>query len=72
MGLVVDPVCGMEFSQNVAVAHSEYLDRTFYFCHPACKKIFDIKPSRFVYREKSRRRTRRTNCNADDTEFGTA
>ena len=71
MGLVVDPVCGMEFSKNVAVAHSEYLDRTFYFCHPACQKIFDIKPSRFVYTEKSRRRSRRAKSKPDE-QSGTA
>jgi YHS domain-containing protein len=49
MDLVVDPVCGMQFSKEIAEAHSEYLSRTFYFCHPVYKKIFDVQPSRFVY-----------------------
>ena len=65
MGLVVDPVCGMQFSKRLAVAHSEYLRRTFYFCHPVCKKIFDLKPSRFVYSEKSNRRSRRAKSYQD-------
>lgn len=49
MARVVDPVCGMEFDENVAADKSEWLTRTFYFCHPTCKKIFDAKPGRFVY-----------------------
>ncbi len=49
MARVIDPVCGMEFEERAAVARSVYLNRTFYFCHPVCKKIFDVNPARFVY-----------------------
>ena len=49
MARVIDPVCGMEFEASAAAAESVYLDRTFHFCHPVCKKIFDANPSRFVY-----------------------
>jgi YHS domain-containing protein len=48
MARVVDPVCGMEFEENVAADKSEWLNRTFYFCHPICKQIFDAKPWYFA------------------------
>lgn len=49
MARIVDPVCGMAFDENIAADKSEWLNRTFYFCHPICKRIFDAKPWRFVY-----------------------
>lgn len=63
MALVIDPVCGMEFPKSVALANSEYLNRTFYFCHPACKQIFDIVPTRFVYTPKELKPARRCDPN---------
>ncbi len=49
MARVIDPVCGMEFEESMADDQSEWLNRTFYFCHPICKMVFDAKPWRFVY-----------------------
>lgn len=49
MARVIDPVCGMAFDQRIAAAKSNWLNRTFYFCHPICKQIFDNKPWYFVY-----------------------
>ncbi|MDE3087845.1 MAG: YHS domain-containing protein [Chloroflexota bacterium] len=48
MARVVDPVCGMEFSERDAAAWSVYQNRIYYFCHPVCKKIFDADPTPFV------------------------
>ncbi len=48
MGLVIDPVCGMVFDEDLAVARSVYRERTYYFCHPVCQRIFDVRPARFV------------------------
>ncbi len=48
MGLVIDPVCGMVFDERLAAARSVYQERTYYFCHPVCQKIFDVRPARFV------------------------
>ncbi len=62
---VVDPVCGMEFAPEHAVAQSEWLNRKFYFCHPICKSIFDSKPTRFVYGSKPKRSGGRR-CSAPD------
>jgi len=52
MARVIDPVCGMEFEESVAAAQSACLNRTFHFCHPMCKKIFEANPERFVYSDK--------------------
>lgn len=48
MELVTDPVCEMEFDKLSAAAWSVHQDRVYYFCHPACKKIFDADPAQFV------------------------
>ncbi len=50
MARVVDPVCDMEFDDSAAADQSVWHNRTFYFCHPVCKKIFDAQPWRFVYK----------------------
>lgn len=70
MGLVIDPVCGMQFGEDMAVAHSQYQDRTFYFCHPFCKRIFDLIPARFVYVERQRRSSDVRNATMADAERG--
>lgn len=54
MAQVIDPVCGMEFDHNIAADKSNWLNRTFYFCHPMCKQIFDAKPWFFVYNGNSK------------------
>ena len=51
MALVIDPVCGMEFDHRSASARSRYQDRTYHFCHPVCKDIFDSDPALFVSEE---------------------
>lgn len=48
MGLVVDPVCGMEFAERDAAARAVFQNQTYYFCHPVCKRIFDAEPTYFV------------------------
>ena len=52
MARVIDPVCGMGFEESSAAAQSSYLNRTFHFCHPICKKIFDSNPVRFIATDK--------------------
>ncbi len=48
MALVIDPVCGMEFDHRSASARSVYRGRTYHFCHPVCKDIFDSDPAHYV------------------------
>ncbi|MFC1950456.1 YHS domain-containing protein [Chloroflexota bacterium] len=43
-----DPVCGMEVDEKKAVAKSEYLRKTYYFCAPGCKQTFDENPQKYL------------------------
>ena len=43
-----DPVCGMDVQPEQAAGQSEFQGRTFYFCCPACKEIFDREPERYA------------------------
>lgn len=44
----VDPVCGMEVDPNTAPAKLEYKGRTFYFCAPGCKALFEKDPEKYL------------------------
>ncbi len=46
---VTDPVCGMSFKIEKAVAMSEYGGKSYYFCTEACKRQFDEDPARYVH-----------------------
>ena len=43
-----DPVCGMQLSEASAPAKSEYKGKTYYFCSPACKTVFDKNPEKYA------------------------
>lgn len=42
----VDPVCGIEMDQELAVPH-EHNGKTYYFCCEGCKRIFVKKPNKY-------------------------
>ena len=42
--MTMDPVCHMEVDPETAQWKSEYKDKTYYFCAPACKHLFDQDP----------------------------
>ncbi len=44
---IKDPVCGMEFDAEKAVAQTEHEEKTYYFCSEACKRQFDANPERY-------------------------
>jgi P-type Cu+ transporter len=44
----IDPVCGMAVSRSDVSGKSEYQDKPYYFCSPACKERFDADPARYV------------------------
>ncbi|PWG73347.1 hypothetical protein DF186_23540, partial [Enterococcus hirae] len=44
---VQDPVCGMKFEPDQAVAKLDYLGETIYFCSAGFKKIFDKEPGKY-------------------------
>lgn len=45
-----DPVCGMSVNMATATHRSTLAGETYYFCSPACKRIFDADPARYTER----------------------
>ncbi|MDQ3852948.1 MAG: YHS domain-containing protein [Thermoproteota archaeon] len=43
---VVDPVCGIEMQQELAISY-EHHGRIYYFCCDGCKRIFTKKPRKY-------------------------
>lgn len=43
-----DPVCGMQLTEAAAPATSDYKGKTYYFCSPACKAVFDKNPEKYA------------------------
>ena len=43
-----DPVCGMQVVETSAPATSEYKGKTYYFCSPSCKTVFEKNPERYA------------------------
>ncbi|MCK5252379.1 MAG: YHS domain-containing protein, partial [Thermoplasmata archaeon] len=48
----IDPICKMEVDPATALWTSEHEGRTYYFCAPGCKMMFDIDPARWASRDK--------------------
>ena len=46
MVMPVDPVCGIEMDQELAVSH-DHKGKTYYFCCEGCKRIFVKKPGKY-------------------------
>jgi YHS domain-containing protein len=42
----VDPVCGIEMEQELAIILS-HKNKTYYFCCDGCKSIFTRKPHKY-------------------------
>ena len=42
----VDPVCGIELDENLALIH-EHQGKKYYFCCNGCRKIFIKKPRKW-------------------------
>lgn len=42
-----DPVCGMEVDEKTAVK-TEYKGKTYYFCAPGCKFMFEKDPEKYL------------------------
>jgi xanthine dehydrogenase accessory factor len=47
----VDPVCGMEVEIASARHHSTHDGRDFYFCCPACKRLFEHDPQAYLVKD---------------------
>jgi Cu+-exporting ATPase len=51
---VKDPVCGMMIDKDKAVAKSEHMGKSFYFCAPGCKAKFDQDPMKYMGKEEEK------------------
>jgi xanthine dehydrogenase accessory factor len=47
----IDPVCGMIVEIANARHHSAYEGRDFYFCCPACKRLFERNPQEYLVQD---------------------
>ena len=45
---VVDPVCGVKVDRNASVLRANYLERTYFFCAPVCKRSFEADPQKYI------------------------
>ncbi|MDK2916415.1 MAG: hypothetical protein PWR25_972 [Euryarchaeota archaeon] len=46
--MAVDPVCKMDVDEATAKFTSEYRGKTYYFCAPGCKKLFERDPEAYL------------------------
>lgn len=46
--MVVDPVCRMPVDEQKSRWRSQQGEKAYYFCSPGCKRIFEVKPERYV------------------------
>ena len=44
----IDPVCDMTVTVKGARYHTEYNGKTYYFCCPACRKLFQNNPQDYL------------------------
>ncbi len=48
INMQIDPVCGMQVDETTAQFKTEYNGKTYYFCAPGCKKVFESDPERYL------------------------
>ncbi|MFA7198857.1 MAG: YHS domain-containing protein [Methanoculleus sp.] len=46
--MAVDPVCKMDVDEATAKFTSDYKGKTYYFCAPGCKKLFERDPEAYL------------------------
>jgi Cu+-exporting ATPase len=46
--LHIDPVCGMEVTEDSATGKSDHKGETYYFCSTECKERFDLDPAEYA------------------------
>ena len=46
--MAIDPVCLMEVEEATAKWTSEYQGKTYYFCAPGCKFLFEEDPDKYL------------------------
>jgi YHS domain-containing protein len=43
-----DFVCGMDVDEKTAKFTTTYKGKTYYFCAPGCKKVFEENPEKYI------------------------
>jgi P-type Cu+ transporter len=51
LGMIEDPVCGMQINIDTAPAQTEYEGEIYYFCSQGCKREFEANPVQFLFPE---------------------
>ena len=46
--MAIDPVCKMTVDERTATIKSEYRGKTYYFCAPGCKYLFEREPEKYL------------------------
>ena len=46
--MAIDPVCGMEISEETAPAKTQYDGVSYFFCSTACKDAFEEDPEEYI------------------------
>jgi YHS domain-containing protein len=49
LGMVEDPVCGMQINIDTAPAQVDYEGQVYYFCSEGCKREFEVNPEQFIF-----------------------
>ena len=57
LGMIEDPVCGMQINIDTAPAKTELDGEIYYFCSEACKEAFERNPNKYLYPENEDGRT---------------
>ncbi len=48
--MTVDVVCGMKVNEETALRYA-YQGKTYYFCSPVCKTLFEREPEKYIQQE---------------------
>lgn len=51
LGMIEDPVCGMQINIDTAPAQSVLDNEIYYFCSQGCKEAFDKNPEQYLFPE---------------------
>jgi len=46
--MAIDPVCKMTVDEKTAKFTHEYQGKTYYFCAPGCRKMFEKDPEKYL------------------------
>jgi YHS domain-containing protein len=51
LGMIEDPVCGMQINIDTAPAQTVVDEEIYYFCSQGCKEAFERNPAKYLFPE---------------------